>query len=171
MKKLLKVALISAALVSTSAMAATQAMKIGVVDAAQVYQDVPQGMATANSMRDSLKPEVDKLTKEQQDLAKQAQELQKNQATMSKADFDKQQKALNDQMQAFQQKYMQVRQEDQQKGQQIAQQFETAFNTSVSEVGKAKHFDLVLVKQAAPYYDSQYDVTSDVIAQMKKDAK
>ncbi|UTW43594.1 OmpH family outer membrane protein [bacterium SCSIO 12844] len=169
MTKILTAALVSSAVLTSSAIA-DSTMKIGVVDAAKVYQQVPQGQATANKVRDSLKPEVQALTKEQQDLASQAKQLEKDKPSLSEGDFNKKQAQLNAKMQAFQQKYMQIRQQDTQKSQQLAQVFEKEFSQSVSEVGKKEGYDLIVVKQAAPFYKDSFDVTDAIVKQMDADA-
>ncbi|MCF6766018.1 OmpH family outer membrane protein [Thiotrichales bacterium 19S3-7] len=169
MTKLLTATLVSSAVLASSAIADTT-MKVGVVDAAKVYQAVPQGQATANQVRDGLKPEVQALTKEQQSLADQAKQLEKDRPSLSESDYNTKQAALNAKMQAFQQKYMQIRQEDTQKSQQLAQNFEKQFTQSVSELGKKDGYDLILVKQAVPYYKGSFDVTDEVVKEMKADA-
>ncbi|MCF6808166.1 OmpH family outer membrane protein [Thiotrichales bacterium 19S9-12] len=151
----------------TAGFANDDAMKIGVVDAAKVYQQVPQGMATADQVRNTLKPEVEKLSKEQQTLADEAKQLEKDRTSLSESDYDNKKAELAAKMQTFQQKYMQIRQQDTQKSQQLAQSFEKAFAESVSEIGKKEGYDMILVKQAAPYAKNQYDITSEVISNME----
>lgn len=169
--KLLTVALASSVLMATTALAAGNTMKIGVVDAKAVFDQVPQGQATANQFRSTLKPEVDELTKEGQALAGEGAQLEKDKDSLSQQDYQKKQNELNQKMQELQQKRLQISQQSSQKSQELVQSFEKDFTEAVSEVGKKDGFDLILIKQVAPYYKDQFDVTSQVVTAMEAEAK
>ena len=57
-----------AALAAVIAIPSFAVAKIGVVDYAKVFEQVPQGQATVAKLKDELKPQVDQVTKQQQQL-------------------------------------------------------------------------------------------------------
>lgn len=169
MKGQLKAILLTAAVASVSfASSAVAAQKIGVVNFVQVFQQAPQGNAKVEVLKSNAKPQVTKLKSEQESLAGELKTLEKNAPTMSKADRKSKEQALGKKQQAFQQKVMSLRQAEMKKEQAAAKAFEADLKSAVNAVAKADGYDLVLNKQAAPYSASDLDITSDVIAKMKK---
>ena len=169
MKSTLK-ALSVAAIITGAVMAAplaSAAQKIAVVDFMQVFQQAPQGNASLQKLKDALKPQLAGLKSEQQKIADQLKTYERDQATMSKGDRKKQEADIAKQQDAFQKKIATLRQGEVTKEKAAAQTFETALKGAISKVAKAKGYDLVLNKQAAPYAASDLDITDQVVKDMK----
>ena len=180
MKKQLLLAVTAAALIgvsgssyalfgsSSSKTTAAQPMRIGVVDYLKVFQNVPQGQATLNKLKASLKPSVLKLKSSQQALSADIKKLEKNGPTLSKAQRAEQEKALNKKQQAFHQQVSALRTKEMGKQQAAAKVFEGDLKKAVAEVAQKHHFDMLITKQAVPYVNSKFNVTQAVIDDMKK---
>ncbi len=173
MKKTL-IAVVAATGLAVSAITAfashddTQVNKIGVVDYVSVFQQVPQGQAKLNELKSDLKPQVAKLRQSQKALTKQMKSLEKNAPTLSKSQRKAKESSLNKEQQAFQQKVMTLRQQEMRKEQKAAKTFEADLNKAISQVAQKGHYNMILTKQAVPYYNSTLDVTNSVVADMKK---
>ena len=167
MKRIITMA--SAAVVAAAfTLPAIAATKIGVVDFQKVFQNVPQGQATVEKMRDELKPKVESVQKTQQQLEKQIKHFERNGPTLSKSQRDAQQKTLQEKQAAFQKQVSAIHNDQMKKEQAAAKMFQDDLQKAVNEVAKDGRYDLILNSQAAPYSDSDYDVTKQVIADMKK---
>ncbi|MDO8953461.1 MAG: OmpH family outer membrane protein [Gammaproteobacteria bacterium] len=174
MKKLLKLTLLGLSLATAAcafAVTATSApvtSKIGVVNYMAVFQQVPQGKGTLDKLKAQLAPQMQKLQQQQKTLATAIQTLERNAPTMTASDRQTQEAALTQQQQAFQQQVMTIKAAEMKKEESAANTFESDLNNAVAQVAKTGHYDLVLNDQAAPYYNSNYDVTSNVISVMQK---
>lgn len=170
MKNLLNKFTLGLLLVGTSfyAFADGQAPKIGVVNYMSVFQQVPQGKATLDQLKSQLAPQLQKLQTQQQSLDASIQNLEKNGPTMTAQARQSQEASLSQQQQQFQQQVMSLKASEMKKEQAAANNFEDDLTNAISQVAKAGHYDLILTDQAAPYYDSAYDVTGNVISAMQK---
>lgn len=179
MKKQLLLAVTAAALIgvsgssyalfgSSSKTTAAQPMRIGVVDYLKVFQNVPQGQATLNKLKASLKPSVLKLKSSQQALSADIKKLEKNGPTLSKTQRADQEKTLNKKQQAFHQQVSALRTKEMGKQQAAAKVFESDLKKAVAEVAQKQHFDILITNQAVPYVNSKFNVTQAVIDDMKK---
>lgn len=165
MKKLATVTALGLAMVGAVAFAGT---KIGVVNYVNVFKQAPQGNAKLESLKATLKPQVDKLKSEQKALSADVKKLQRNAPTLSKSDRKKQEGALATKQQAFQKDVMALRGTEMKQEQAAAKAFEADLQNSIKSVAKAGGYDIVLSKQAAPYVASSLNLTKQVIAEMKK---
>ncbi len=172
MKTLRKLALISVAFVSVGMMAtpAQADVKIGTVDFLTVFQQAPQGNTTLDALKAALKPQVNKLKTQQNALNDQLSTLERNAPTLSADDRKKQEDALAKQQDDFQQQVSALKDDENKKEQAAADAFETALENAITTVAKAGHYDLILNTQAAPYSADSMDVTTQVVANMKKAA-
>lgn len=143
-------------------------VKLGVVSVQQVFKQAPQGQATLEQLKDNLQPQINKLKKRQAQLADQVKDLERNAPTMSKSAKQKQEKQLASEQQSFQKDVLTLRRSELKKEQAAANTFQADLQKSISQVGKSGGYDMILLKQAAPYYNNSYDVTGQVVANMKK---
>ena len=168
MKKILASVIVLASLgLGGTALAAT-ATHFAVVDYQQVFEQVPQGKATLEQLKDQLAPQISKLKSQQQDLASQIQDFERNSPTMSASDRKSEQDKLTSEQQAFQQDVVQLRQTEQQKEDAAANTFQNDLISAIHQVAYNGHYDMVFNSQAVPYYSSQYDVTDAVVSRMKR---
>ena len=179
MKKQLLLAVTAAALIgvsvssyalfsSSSKTTAARPMRIGVVDYLKVFQNVPEGQATLNKLKASLKPSVLKLKSAQQALSADIKKLEKDGPALSKLERADQEKTLNKRQQAFHQQVSALRTKEMGKQQAAAKVFESDLKKAVAEVAQKQHFDMLIIKQAVPYVNSKFNVTQAVIDDMKK---
>jgi len=158
----------AATLAASFTLPAMAATKIGVVNMQKVFQNVPQGQNTVEKMRDVLKPKVEQVQKTQHQLEKQIKDFQRNAPIMSKSQRTAQQKALQGKQEAFQKQVATLHDDQLKKEQAAAQTFQDDLQKAINEVAKDGRYDLILNSQAAPYADSDYNVTKQVIADMEK---
>jgi outer membrane protein len=167
MKRIITMAC-AAVTVASFTLPAMATTKIGVVNFQKVFQNVPQGQATVEKMRDSLKPKVEQVKKTQQQLEKQIKDFERNAPTMGKSQRAAEQKKLQEKQGAFQKQVTTIHDDQLKKEQAAAVTFQNDLKKAINQVAKDGHYNLIFNSQAAPYSDSDYDVTKQVIADMKK---
>lgn len=167
MMKKIVIGLASAGLV-LSAGAFANDLDVGIVNIKEVFQKAPQGEATLEKMKDSLKPQVKTLKMRQEKLAKQVKALERNGPTMSKSAKKAQEKTLIAQREGFQKDVLKLRHSELKKEQGAARTFQSDLKKSIAKVGKSGDYNMIMLQQAVPYYKSTYNVTNQVIANMKK---
>ena len=177
MKKFIKlaasvvsVACLSASLSSGSfAATKTNSLKVGVVDYMTVFQMVPQGKDKLMELKKGVQPKVDVLQKKQDDLQTQMTKLQKDAPTLTDKQKQAREQALMAQQAEFQKEVSTLQQDEQAKEQAAATSFQDAVKSAVEKIGKKEGYDMVFNSQAVPYSITKYDLSHDVISQMKKD--
>jgi outer membrane protein len=177
MKKLIKMAVsvVSVACLSacfsSGSIAATKPdkLKIGVVDYMSVFQVVPQGKGKLMELKKGVQPKVDDLQKKQNDLQAKMVKLKKDAPTLTDKQKQAREQELMVQQAGFQKAVSELQQEEQSKEQAAAAAFQADVKSAVEKVGKKEGFDMVFNSQAVPYSMTKYDISHDVISQMKKD--
>lgn len=171
MKKIITAATMTVVLISGAVAAerSIQALKIGIVNPVEVYQNVPQGERSLKDWQAKLQPKADELQNKQSELFSQMQTLQNNAPTLTQKDLDAQKEKLTESQIDFKTEAQAFRQSEMQQEQAIAQAFQTSFNRAVSKVAKADHYSLILSSQAVAYSteDVNSDVTQQVVVEMK----
>ncbi len=169
-KSILSAMLLAGSLVMGTAMAASPvapAQQFGVVNYMEVFQQVPQGNATLNTLKANLKPQVAALKKQQATLEQQVQALNRNAPTMSQDAKDAQEKQLMQQQDAFQQQVTALQKSEAQKEQAAAGDFNAALMTAINQVATKNNLSLVFNSEATPFVAPSLDVTAQVVAIMK----
>lgn len=165
MKKLVIGLAIAGLAISASAFAKNS--EIGIVDVQKVFQQVPQGKATVDEMEAKVKPQIEDLQKTQDSLKQKADDFQRDSKTMSTEEKTKQQADIQKAEQGFEAKVVELHKTEMQKEQDAAKAFQDNLQTAIDKVGKSGDYDLILLKQAAPYYKEDYDVTGKIVTEMK----
>lgn len=165
MKKIVSAVLVAGISVSLGGQALAD--KIGVVNYLDVFQAVPQGKATLQSMISEMQPKVATLKAQQKSLEDQENALERDAPTMSKAQRDAKEKALADQQEAFQKQVSDLRDKQMTDEKQAQENFEKALTSAVDKVAKKDSYDFIFASQALPYYNSKADVSDEVITAMK----
>lgn len=143
--------------------------KIGIVNPVATYQSTPQGEDSLKALQNKLKPEAEKLQKQQNDLLQEKQKLHNDAPGMTAENLKQEEvKQMNKENQ-FQQAFTEFRQSGAEAEQKLAQNFQEAFNTAVSEVAKKQCYDLILSSQAIAYVvpNAGHDITTPVIEKMQ----
>jgi len=146
--------------------------KIATVDQNKVYQLVPQGEDSLETMHADLKHSVEELQKEQDIIVNEANILQKNSSMLSEKEIKTQQDKLNKKQESFKEKVIEFHKEEIQKEQDIMHNFQVELDKSLSLVTSEKDLKLVLNSQAVSYIDPHInqDITNQVVYNMKHQA-
>ncbi len=165
--KVVKLALLAGVLMSALSFA-NAADKIGVVSMQTVFQQTPQGQASLDKIKQQLAPQMNQLQKQQTQLNNAVAAFNKNGPTLSDADRNTQEAALNQQQQQFQQQVTAFQGTESQQQQAAAQKFQSSLVTAVQAVAKNDGYTMIMTDQTIPYYNSSYDVSAEVVNLMKK---
>lgn len=165
MKKLLLAVAAGALLVSGSVFAD---VKIAVVDLGKVLADSPQVSTAKSELKKKFDPREKAIVDAQKKLQADVKKYEKENVTMKEADIKKaqqklmdQQKKLQDMQTSFQKDLMEAQNKSMQT---ILKQVEEVLN----KLAAAEKYDLILTKMSAAYSNPKFDVTDQVLSQMKK---
>lgn len=165
MRKIL-LSMVSAAaltLVSLNASAAADNFKVGVIDLQQIIQKAPQ-VATINAqLNKQFKPRQDKILSSQKDLQAETDKLERNSATMSAADRSKLQDQIIADRANMQEMVVSFQRDLSAAQNQGMQSFMSQLNTVINSIAKVGNYNLILQRAAAPYADSNMDITNQVL--------
>lgn len=164
-KHFVATAMLGSALVSGSAMAE---QKIGVVDVQSVFQAMPQAAEIQNTIQMEFKDQIDAVNQLQKDGQFFAERLQRDAATMSEQE-----------KQELQQKIQNVREQLAEKGQPLQQNIQRRSNEernkllglikqAINNVAQKGDYDLVLTSGAVSFTKEQFDISEQVLEQVKK---
>ncbi len=168
MKKIL-IGLCAAGLIMGTTVAnATSTVKIGVVNVANLFNGAPQGKASLDSIKAKLEPQIAAIKTSQDKLKEQMKTFERNAPTMTKAKKEETAKSLATSQQAFQQQVMALQKQESTLGNAAQEKFIADSKSAIDNVAKSGQFDMILTNQAAPYSTQKFDVTDQVLAQMKK---
>ncbi len=165
MKKIIAIAVMSA-----SACAFAD-LKVGVVSIQEVFQQVPQGQAAVNQMKQDLAPAVKKLSNEQDTLQTAVANFERNAPTLSAKDKATQEQAINTQQQQLQEDVTAFRKTEAAAQQEAATNFQNALVSAINQVAQQGNYDMVMTDQTIPFYKDNFDVTSQVVSLMQKSTK
>lgn len=163
MKKLL--VLVAGIVLSASVFAAN--MKIGILSVQEVLHKAPQVAALQTKLKNQFKPEQAKLVAAQKQLTADIQKLNRDSAVMKAADKKALQQKIIKEQRAFQQL-----QAGFQHDLTVAQNgaMKAVLNDirgAVNKIAAKGHYNLILVKSAVAYNDSNLDITKQVISRLK----
>ncbi|WJG08527.1 OmpH family outer membrane protein [Aliiglaciecola sp. LCG003] len=166
-KTLFATALLSSALLSSAAMAE---QRIGVVNRDAIVQQMPQAIASSQSLQIEFKDEGTKVEALRQKMAADLEKLRKDAPTMSEAQI----KAEQERLQAANTEYEAIAKPLQEKIQKRRQEENvkvvTLLNQAIQAVVTEEKLDLVLDRQAVVFATPQYDISEKVlkkVSQMK----
>ncbi|MCK4869912.1 MAG: OmpH family outer membrane protein [Gammaproteobacteria bacterium] len=163
MKRLL--VLVAGVVLSTSVFAAN--MKIGILSVQEVLHKAPQVAALQTKLKNQFKPQQVKLVAAQKQLTAEMQKLNRDSAIMKPADKKALQKKIIKGQRAFRQ--LQVGfQHDLTVAQNGAMKAVlNDIRSAVNKVAAKDHYNLILVKSAVAFNDSNLDITKQVISRLK----
>lgn len=147
---------------------ADPALRVGVIDLQQIMQKSSQIAAMNSSLTKEFKPRQDKILATQKQYQDETDQLNRNSATMAEADRNKLQDRIFADRANLQGMMMSFQRDVETARTQAQQKFMDQLNTVVNNVAKAKSFDLILQRAAAPYVKSDLDLTNEVLDQLNK---
>ncbi len=150
-----------------AATANADSLKIGVVNVQEILQKSPVVKKYNTELKSKFKARQEKLVKLSNALRNDQAKLNRDSAVLSATDREKlqakiltQQVELRKMAQDYQNDFTQAQTSD-------MHDLYNKISSAVAKVAKQRSLELVLEKQAAPYASAQYDVTNDVLKEMK----
>lgn len=165
----MKSKLLGLVLSSCFAASAFASSSVAIVDLTQVFQQVPQGAAAFNTLKQQLAPQVTQLQTQQQSLQSQANALDKNKK-LSKAEIQTQKTQIESEGQTLQQNIQAFQQSAAKQEQALLATFGDQVKATVAQLAKQDGYDIVLSSQSSLYTAGDYDLTKQVVAALQQQA-
>lgn len=158
-------------LVLSSCVAATAfaSSSVAIVDLTQVFQQVPQGATSFNSLKQQLAPQVTQLQTQQQTLQSQLNDLNNNKS-LSKNELASQKAQLAAQGDTLQKNIQSFQQAAAQQEQTLLSTFGTDVKTAVAQLAKQNGYDVVFSSQTSLYTANDSDITKQVVGLLQQQA-
>jgi len=156
-------ALLGGAFVLTVAGAAYAQTKIAVVDTQRAMMETEEGLrmqATLKKLFDSKQRELDK---RQKDLQAEEADIQKQRGVLSQEALQRRAEEWQREMMSLQQMYVGYNQEMQKKQGEMTQPIIQKTMGLIRRLATQEGYDLIIDKQAAPYFRSDLDLTDRII--------
>jgi outer membrane protein len=143
-------------------------LRVAVLDVQQILQQSPQLKAMADKAKKEFKPREEKILALQKTVADNDAKLKKDATVMTASEVTKlQEKIASDQrnLRRLEEDFMQ----DANKAQKVMMdKIVSQVNEIVEKVADEGHFDLILQKNNVAFASPRVDLTSKVLAEMKK---
>lgn len=159
----LRRAVLGSAVVLTVAGAAYAQAKIAVVDTQRAMMETEEGLrmqATLKKLFDSKQRELDK---RQKDLQAEEADIQKQRGVLSQEALQRRAEEWQREMMSLQQMYVGYNQEMQKKQGEMTQPIIQKTMGLIRRLATQEGYDLIIDKQAAPYFRSDLDLTDRII--------
>lgn len=150
------------------AMAATDTIKVAVVNVQQVLQQSPRVTALSKKLEDKFKNRQTKLNKEQKSLQDELDKFKKESPTMSKSKRETTEKKITSDRSALVKQVVSYQQDLQKEQNKVMQGILEDLNGIVSTIAKKQAYNLVLDSQAVVYTANGNDITKEVATQFNK---
>ena len=144
-------------------------MVIAIVDLQVIARDSKAAVSARAAIDKQGKAYQAEITKQESALSAEGQQLEQQRASMTAEDYRKKGEAFQQKVNAARQSAAQRRQQLQQMEVGAQSQIQTAINSTVADVAKARNISLVLIKSTVLYNLPAFDITADVL--QKLDAK
>lgn len=146
-------------------------MKIAVVDLQEILQQAPQVTSANQSLKKEFAPQEQKIVAQQKQIQADQDKLQANASSMSEAERIKLQKQVTSEKDQLTKDFTNFRQALIAAHDKEMQTVITQVNNTIEAVAKEQKISLVLQKQSVLYSDQQFDLTSQVLTSLSKQAK
>jgi outer membrane protein len=158
------------AIAAGAALAALPALaeqRIGIVNAAQLMEESPQGKALQESMRAEFAPRERTLQAQAQSLKAKQDKLQKDGATMTEEQRTRAEKELRDGARDFERAKGEFQDDLTARRNEEMSRLQRTLGEEVRSYAKANNFDLVLTADLVIYNTPTYDITPQVLSAMQ----
>lgn len=142
--------------------AMAQAVKIGVVDYARLFEESPQAKALKDALSAEFGPRLQQLVAQEQALKTRNDKFQKDSATMTADQRSKAEKELRDGVRDLERKKAELQDDSNAKRQEEMNKLQRTLIVEVREYAKAQNFDVVLA-DGVIYHTPTIDITSQVL--------
>jgi outer membrane protein len=165
MKKLLMAS--AALLLAGAAMADT---KIGVVSFREVMAKSPQRELVGEKLRKEFQDRIDALKKAETDIKGQQEKLQRDAATMSAQQQTEAKRSIEKAVAELQLKDKALKEDLQRREGEEQRLIENQILQAVNLIASRDGYQLIVAKEAAPYYQPAMDITAQVVAALSPSA-
>ncbi|SES71553.1 OmpH family outer membrane protein [Thorsellia anophelis] len=165
MKKLLNLGLIAAALMSTTAFAED---KLGVVNIAYVFQNMPERAEIAKQLEAEFQPRAESLQKMEKDLQDKLKKINTEGDKMKDADREKLANEIKTMRDKFAAEAQSFQQDNQERENTKRAELLTQIQEQVKTISEAEGFTVVIDSTAVTYRQDSTDITEKVLAKFTK---
>ncbi|MBN2193817.1 MAG: OmpH family outer membrane protein [Polyangiaceae bacterium] len=137
--------------------------KVAVIDTQKAIMETEDGLraqATLKKLFDSRQRELDR---KQDELQKEKEDIERQRGVLSKAALQKRAEDWQREVVNLQSKFVEYNQELQQKQNELTQPIYVKAMTIIERIARRDGYDLVVDKQAVPYFRGDLDLTEHVI--------
>lgn len=155
---------ISLVLASTTVASGVVAqMKIAIVDTQRVVLETEEGLRASATLKKLFDQRQQESETKQRDLLKEREDIEKQRGIVSAEALAKRADKWQQEMMALQSSFVEYNKELQQKQAQMTNPIVTKAMSVIRRIAVSEGFDLVVDKQAVPYFRSDLDLTDRVI--------
>lgn len=153
--------LVSVALIAFSGSAF--AMKIAVIDTQRAIMETEDGLRAQATLKKLFDKRQRELDKKQRDLQAEKEQIEKQRGVLSKAAYQKRAEKWQQEMVQLQQVFVEYNKELQKKENQLTRPIYRKAMGLIRRLAASTGFDMVLDKQAVPYFRADLDLTDRLI--------
>lgn len=168
MKKVLKSAGLTLALMTIGMGSAMADTKIGVVDMEKVFQSLPQREKVSAQLKREFEPRVRELQQLEQQGQQLVEKFKKDESFMSKDQKKQNQDKLAQLQMQFNQKRQAFEQDNARRQGEERAKILRDVKAAIDQIAQSDDFDIILENNATPYFSSKLDITSQVISKASK---
>lgn len=137
--------------------------KIGVIDMRTVVTNSPQAKAAMEKLKKEFKAREDKIMAQEKSLKEKSEKLQRNSAVMSEAEKSKLENDVRTGQRDLQRLQNEYREDAAMRQQEEMKKVIDKVTAAIDEIAKKDKYDLIFVREAAPYATKDMDITDKVI--------
>ncbi|MBX3183228.1 MAG: OmpH family outer membrane protein [Polyangiaceae bacterium] len=139
------------------------AMKIGVIDTQRAIMETEDGLRAQATLKKLFDKRQRELDKKQRDLQAEKEQIEKQRGVLSKAAYQKRAEKWQQDMVELQQVFVEYNKELQKTEGQLTRPIYRKAMGLIRRLATSGGFDMVLDKQAAPYFRADLDLTDRLI--------
>nr|WP_225639148.1 OmpH family outer membrane protein [Candidatus Profftia sp. (ex Adelges kitamiensis)] len=143
------------------------AYKIGIVKVSSIFQQLPQRTVIAKKLETEFNDRAMDLQRQEREIQSKIQKLQRDGSTMKASDRTKMEKDIMAQRDIFFQHAQVFEQDNRRRQAEENNKLLSRIQDAVSIIAKDKGYDLVIDANAVAYTNSSYDITAQVLKQVK----
>lgn len=155
-----------AALLCMTVTGSALALKIGIVDQAEVVQKYDKTKASQERLEKEFADKSEELKKMNEKLAKQQEELQSKKGIVAQKQYNSMQSKFEDDQDAFREKYKDVQASFIKKKRDLMESILNDVKAAAAQIAKSEKYDLIIDKEVALYGGD--DLTYRVLDQLNR---
>jgi len=137
--------------------------KIGVIDMRTVVANSPQAKTAMEKLKKEFKAREEKIMVQEKSLKEKTEKLQRNSAVMSEAEKSKLENEVRTGQRDLQHLQNEYREDAAMRQQEEMKKVIDKVTAAIDEIAKKDKYDLIFVREAAPYATKEMDITDKVI--------